>query len=64
MSDGIDCGAIPLLFRKKLPASTVVAAQYVGTDTELDPKDGGAPLSDSAGWVDLKSEPLGSRIGS
>jgi hypothetical protein len=28
----------PLLFGKRRPLETAVAAQYVGTDTEMDPK--------------------------
>ncbi len=30
----------PLLYGKRRPAPPAVAAQYVGTDTEMDPKDG------------------------
>ncbi len=29
----------PLLFGKRRPAAPAIAAQYVGTDTEMDPKD-------------------------
>ena len=62
MSDLTSSGAIPLLFRKRLPACTTVAAQYVGTDTELDPKDNTDRLIESASRLDPKIESVGCKI--
>lgn len=39
MSHPINSSAIPFLFGKRRPAEPTTAAQYVGTDTEIDPKD-------------------------
>ena len=38
-------GVSPLLFAKRSPAAKETALRYAGTDTELDPKDGGPVLS-------------------
>lgn len=39
MSHPINSSASPLLFGKRRPAEPTTAAQYVGTDTEIDTKD-------------------------
>ena len=44
MSDRRAHQVIPLLFTKRRRAAPATAAQYVGTDTELDPKDAGQRL--------------------
>jgi hypothetical protein len=48
MSHPINSSAIPLLFVKRRPAESMTAAQYVGTDTEIDTKEPAASCDDQS----------------